>query len=65
MSPDDFREFAHKAIDEFFARKVNQEDWTEFAQMLDYVPLGAGPGAVKAAVKNAEKEFAGTSWRLH
>ena len=65
IDPNAFRELAHSAIDEFFARKVDATAWEPFARMLDYVPLGAGPEAVKAAVDKAEREIDGESRRLH
>src|ERR1700733_12162583 len=62
---DGFRDFARKALDEFSTRKVADESWTAFAQNLDYVPLAAGAGAVKAAVELAEKTFPGECRRVH
>jgi len=65
MSPDQFRDVAHKSINEFFTRKVNGSDWQNFAKNLDYVSLSAGPAALKAAVEAAEKSFEGECRRLH
>jgi glucose-6-phosphate 1-dehydrogenase len=62
---DGFRAAARSALDEFSARKVTQTDWDRFAANLDYVPLAAGPAALKAAVERAEQAFHGESRRLH
>lgn len=60
-----FRKVARGALDEFFARKVTDADWEAFSRSLDYVPLAAGPSALKAAVDAAELSFTGESRRLH
>ena len=65
MDADGFRAFTRTALNEFFARKVNDADWDAFARCLDYVPLAAGPAALKAAVDVAELSFSGESRRLH
>ena len=65
LDADGFRKFARGALDEFSHRKVTDADWTAFAARLDYVPLGAGVGALKAAVEKAEQSFTGESRRLH
>ena len=62
---DGFRGIARAALDEFSARKVTDADWAAFAANLDYVPMGAGAGALKAAVEKAEQSFSGESRRLH
>ncbi|MET0880841.1 MAG: glucose-6-phosphate dehydrogenase (NADP(+)), partial [Acidimicrobiales bacterium] len=56
---------ARSALDEFAARKVSPAQWEAFAAGLDYVPLAAGPAALKAAVDRAEQSFAGECRRLH
>src|SRR5688572_20696138 len=43
-----FREAARAAVIEFGTRKYSDDDWNRFAQNLDYVPLAAGPAALKA-----------------
>ncbi len=53
------------ALDQFSTRKVNEADWAAFAETLDYVPLAAGAGALKAAVERAEQALGGESRRLH
>jgi glucose-6-phosphate 1-dehydrogenase len=65
FTADAFRSFTRAALDEFFARKVNDADWDAFARCLDYVPLAAGAAALKAAVDAAEQSFSGESRRLH
>lgn len=54
LSVDEFRVLAREAVDQFYARKVDESDWSTFAGGLDYVPLAAGAEVLKAAVKNAE-----------
>jgi len=60
-----FRKAARGSLDEFSSRKVSEADWDAFAKSLDYVPLAAGVGALKAAVAEAEQAFDGESRRLH
>jgi glucose-6-phosphate 1-dehydrogenase len=60
-----FRAVARGAMDEFSTRKFNDADWNRFADSLDYVPLAAGPAAVKAAVERAEASIGGECRRLH
>jgi glucose-6-phosphate 1-dehydrogenase len=62
---DGFRAVARGAIDKFSGRKVNETDWAAFAGMLDYVPMAAGPEALKAAAEKAERELGGESRRVH
>jgi len=60
-----FRQVARKSLDDFSTRKVTDAAWNAFAESLDYVSLGAGPVALKAAVDKAEQPFGGESRRLH
>ena len=62
---DAFRAVARASLDEFSARKVTDADWAAFAASLDYVPLGAGAAALRAAVDRAEQALPGESRRLH
>jgi glucose-6-phosphate 1-dehydrogenase len=62
---DAFRGIAKQSIDEFFTRKVSHNDWDAFANNLDYVPLAAGAGAIKAAVDRAEQSIGSECRRLH
>src|SRR5215510_7124545 len=54
INADTFRTAARKALDEFSTREVVESDWNTFAQSLDYVPLSAGPEALRQAVLRAE-----------
>ena len=65
LDAEGFRRVARGALDEFSRREVKEADWTAFAASLDYVPLTAGAGGLKAAVEGAEKTFVGESRRLH
>ena len=62
---EEFRETARLAVEEHYARDVPEEDWREFSERLDYVPTGAGPEALAAAVKRAEGELGSEPERLH
>ena len=65
LDADGFRKLARGALDEFSRHEVRDADWAAFAASLDYVPLNAGVGALKAAVERAEQTFNGESRRLH
>ncbi len=60
-----FRALAKQALDRFSHRKVDEPHWQAFAETLDYVPLSAGPAALKAAVDAAERALDGDSRRVH
>src|SRR5215217_3034158 len=49
LDAEGFRAVARAAVTEFSARKYSDTDWEKFASSLDYVPLAAGPAALKAA----------------
>jgi glucose-6-phosphate 1-dehydrogenase len=65
LDPDGFRELARKALEQFSTRTLVEADWDAFSRMLDYVPMSAGAGAVKAAVEAAERALPGESRRVH
>jgi glucose-6-phosphate 1-dehydrogenase len=65
LDADGFRKLAREALVEFSSRPVNDNDWQAFAAGLDYVSLSSGAHALRAAVDNAERSFAGESRRLH
>jgi glucose-6-phosphate 1-dehydrogenase len=65
INVDAFRAAARKALDEFSTRKVQDADWEAFSKSLDYVPLSAGPEALKTAVHKAEQSIQGEARRLH
>ena len=60
-----FRGLARKAVDEHRSHKPDMDAWTAFAAALDYVPLAAGAGALRAAVDRAEHAFEGECRRIH
>ncbi len=65
MDADGFRTLAHGALEQFSARKTNECDWADFAQSLDYVPIGAGAALLRERVLAAEAELGGESQRIH
>ena len=62
---DGFRVFARQALNQFSTRTVIDADWAAFADMLDYVPLSAGPEALRTAVEAAERLLEGEARRIH
>ncbi len=65
IGADDFRGLARQALAEFYNRPLIDADWQAFAALLDYVPLSAGPEALRAAVDEAERGFGAECSRLH
>ena len=65
LDADGFRAVAKTALDTFSTRAVNPAHWQMFAQSLDYVPMSAGPVALKAAVERAEAALGAASRRVH
>jgi glucose-6-phosphate 1-dehydrogenase len=65
LDTDGFRKLAREALAEFSTRKVTEADWEAFASNLQYMPLSAGAGTLKAAVLAAERSFNVESRRLH
>ena len=65
LTPDAFRMLARQAIDQFCTRKVTEDDWAAFVEILDYVPLSSGAAGLKAAVTKAEAELGDETRRLH
>ncbi len=65
MDVDAFRAHARASIDQFATRRIHEDDWRTFAETLDYVPLSAGPGGLRAAVERAEASLGGENRRLH
>ena len=65
MDRDAFIGFVREALREFGTRKVDEASWTDFAGQLDYLPLDAGPAALRAAVEQAEAAIGAESRRLH
>ncbi|MFR9801117.1 glucose-6-phosphate dehydrogenase [Pseudonocardia sp. RS010] len=65
LSTDEFRELARHAVQNFGTHKLNDEAWAGFADKLTYVPQGAGPEGLTAAVKEAEARLGEDVQRLH
>ena len=65
LDPEGFRTIAREALDQFSARKVAEADWAAFAETLDYVPLAAGAGVLRAAVERAEQKLGSDCRRVH
>ena len=65
MSTDDFRQIAKNAVQNFGTHRLAEEDWADFSAKLTYVPQGAGPEALTAAVKEAETLLGEETRRLH
>ncbi|WAJ27350.1 glucose-6-phosphate dehydrogenase [Antarcticirhabdus aurantiaca] len=65
IDADAFRAVARDALNQFLSRRMSEEDWSAFAQILDYVPLSAGAGALKEAVRRAEASLAGETRLMH
>ena len=65
LDTEGFRALARQALDEFATRKLSQEDWDNFARILEFVPLSRGAGAIRDAVLAAEAALGQESRRLH
>ena len=65
MDAERFRAFAHQALKTFSRRALDEERWAAFADSLDYVPLSAGPEALRAAVERAEETLGGGADLMH
>jgi glucose-6-phosphate 1-dehydrogenase len=60
-----FRDLARKAIELHHHKQPVDGKWAPFAEALDYVPLAAGPDALKAAVERASKAIGGDCQLVH
>ncbi len=66
ITVEEFRDRCLVAIREHSTREMKEEDWKAFSERVDYVPLSAGPDALKAAVVRAEELLpGGNELRLH
>jgi len=65
ITPEAFRALTHEALDRFFTRKVSDAAWSAISDVLDYVPMSAGPEALAAAVVRAEADLGEGARRLH
>jgi len=64
LDAESFRDLARKAIERHHERK-DDGAWSTFEAALDYVPLSAGPGALKAAVEKAVQALGGDCRIVH
>ena len=62
---DEFRTLAREAVESFGNRPLTDEQWSEFAEKVTYVPQGEGPEALAAAVARGERELGDGVQRLH
>jgi glucose-6-phosphate 1-dehydrogenase len=65
ISTEDFRALAKRSVQEFGVHKLDEQEWAQFAERLTYVPQGAGPEDLTAAVKEAESLLGEGVCRLH
>ena len=65
LTPEAFRNHARESLNQFSMRRVDEADWSAFADTLDYVPLSAGAEILRAAVARAEQALGGESRRVH
>ena len=64
IGADGFRAIAREAVDQS-TRKVTEANWAAFAESLDYVPMSAGAGPLRAAVEAAERSIGRESRRVN
>jgi glucose-6-phosphate 1-dehydrogenase len=57
LTDDEFRALTKEAVDAFSTHKLTDEQWQSFASRITYVPQGAGPEALAAAVATAEAQL--------
>ena len=60
---EEFREIVHEACEEFGRHQFSEEDWSEFARRIVYIPVSAGPEKLKEAVDH-EVELLGPDTHL-
>src|SRR5258705_7598305 len=65
LDSDGFRTIVREALHQFATRGISETEWVAFAEILDYVPLAAGAGALLRSVEKAEQSLGGESRRLH
>jgi glucose-6-phosphate 1-dehydrogenase len=65
LTDDEFRAFAHVAVDEYGRRPAGGEAWDEFSRLLSYVDSDAGPRALAETIARAEAEVGDEAQRLH
>jgi glucose-6-phosphate 1-dehydrogenase len=47
---EEFRELVHDACEEFARHEFSEDTWAEFSRRIVYIPVSAGPEALKSAV---------------
>jgi len=62
---EEFRALVRKALETFSPRKASDEAWRNFAPLINYVPMNAGPAALREAVSAAQAELGAETRRLH
>jgi glucose-6-phosphate 1-dehydrogenase len=65
IGTEEFRTLARAAVASFGTHAMDDETWAKFSDRLTYVPQGAGPEALTAAVKEAESLLGEDALRLH
>ncbi len=65
LDDDSFRAEAKAALEKFDRRMLTPDEWQVFQSRLHYVPSGAGPAALQAAVLAAESRLGADVRRLH
>jgi len=65
MSRDEFLDLVSKSVREHSRHEVTDDDLTEFADRIHWVPGSAGIKGVRDAVHESEKILGPDSWRLH
>ena len=65
LSDEEFQNQCRESLNEFSARKINDDDWEAYKARLSYLPLSAGAAALERAVHAAEATFGGECRRLH
>jgi glucose-6-phosphate 1-dehydrogenase len=65
MTPEQFRELARTAAQNFGTHHMDEETCRKFSERLTYVPQGAGPEGLTNAVKEAENLLGPDTRRLH
>jgi glucose-6-phosphate 1-dehydrogenase len=65
LTDDEFRSFAHAAVDEFGRRPAAGDAWEEFSRLVSYVDSDAGAGALSETIARAENDVGPEAKRLH
>ena len=65
LDDDAYKAQAKEALDEFDRRRLNDEEWANFAANLHYVPSSAGPKALAKAVRAAAERLGPNARMIH